>query len=284
MSQALTKEELTQAASSGKGNPPAAIDAYRATHRTDYHPAPSGALPSAPYAVPLDLDPRVVDSLLPTNAQNQPEHADVLASMRTAFASAHQGLEAVGKARLAAIANDAWTPAQQLMQVGTMADKTVDRVTGAFDKAHKFLSEFIANLDKSLSAPLEGGTRDQLAIEIREHVKKLPEDKRGAFVGEAIKKNDIRTLQAILGAPAFLSGLGESHHMLFTKQYRAAANPTAVARLDIARKGLELLEKRSGLILREAERALGGSFAKLKKIREANSAAEAALLMSDALE
>jgi hypothetical protein len=272
------------AASSGKGNLPAAIDHVRTNHRTDFHPVPLGSLPAVPYAVPLDLDPRVVDNLLPKNSKNETEHADVLASMRNAFEGAYKGLEALGKARSAAAANEAWTPAEQLRRVGEMSDKTVDRVTGAFDKAHKFLTELVSGLDRSLSEPLAAGTRDQLAVEIREHVKHLPEDKRGAFVGEAMKKNDVRTLQAILGAPAFLSGLGESHHTMFTKQYRSAANPAAVARLEVARKGLELLEKRAGLILREAERAMGGSFAKLKKVREANSAAEAALVMQNALE
>src|SRR5688572_28967929 len=124
----LTAEEHRQAASSGKGNPPAAIDFHRAAHRPDFHPVQPGSLPSAPYAVPLDLDPRVVDNLLPKNSKNEPEHADVLASMRNAFEGAYKGLEALGKARTAAQANDAWTPAEQLRRVGEMSDKTVDRL------------------------------------------------------------------------------------------------------------------------------------------------------------
>jgi len=272
------------AASSGKGGEPAGIDTGRAFRAPQLVTREPGALALGPYAAPIDLDPRNIDALLPKNTKNEPEHADVLASMRAAFESAFTGLQAVGKARTAAQSNDAWTPSQQLLRVGEMADKTVDRVMGSFDKAHKFLTDFIAALDKSLSAPLEGGTRDQLAIEIRDHVKSLPENKRGAFVGEALKKNDLRTLQAVLGAPAFLSGLGESHHTLYIRQYREQSNPAASARLAIARKGLERLEARAGLILREAERAMGGSFAKLKKIRETNSAAEQALIMSSALE
>lgn len=284
--ESLTAEEHQQAASSGKGNPPSAIDAYRASIRPQHMTGKGmcGPIAPRPYSPPLDLDPRNVDHLLPTNAKGDREHADVLAMTRSAFASSFAALEQISKAQKAAAANDAWTEAHALLQVGGMADKTLDRLTQAFDNAHKKLTELVAALDKSLSSPLEGGTRDQLAIEIREHVKNLPEAKRAAFVGEALKKNDTRTMQAILGAPAFLSGLGEAHHTLYTRQYREASNPTAVARLDVARKGLELLEARSGLILTEIEKAMGGSFKKLKKIREANSAAEAALVMQSGLE
>ena len=47
--------------------------------------------------------------------------------------------------------------------------------------------------------------------------------------------------------------------------------------------GLELLEARAGLIFTELERAMGGSFKKLKAIREANSAAEQALVMQNGI-
>lgn len=292
------------AASSGKGNPPAIIDQYRAAHRPDYHPATLGAHVSGrggpvaplPYELPLGLDPRNVDHLLPKrtahdvdanghpiNVRQEAEHADVLASTRNAFDSAFKALDRVSKARAAAAANEAWTPAQQLLNVGGMADKTLDQVTQSFDRARKNLTDFIAALDKSLNAPIEGGTRDPLAIEIREYMQKLPETKRAAFVAEAMKNNETKTLQAVLGAPHYLSGLGKADHDKFTRDYRAASNPVAAARLEVARKGLELLEARAGLIFTELERAMGGSFKKLKAIREANSAAEQALVMQNGI-
>ena len=62
-------------------------------------------------------------------------------------------------------------------------------------------------IDHSLSAPMEASAVGPLARRVRAYVRSLSNDQRGKFLGEALQSGDIKTLQSVLGAPAYLSGL-----------------------------------------------------------------------------
>ena len=276
----LSNEERAQLSSKTRteGELPSIVDQHRAMHRRDpvspQMKIAAGSVGEGPFRPSISLHPGNVSAL-------SDEHTDLLASTVSAFDSACKGLEQVAKARTAAESNDAWTPAHRVMQVGKLSEQVLERSTKAFDTAHKHLNDFVTALDKNLSAPLDGFVSAALAQEIRSYVRNLPEDKRGAFVMDALNKGDKQALGALLSAPGYLCGLSEIQQKHFLRQFHETSNPVAVARLGVAKRALELLEARSALVLTETERAMGGTFKKLKAIRDANNSAEQALLMRD---
>ncbi|MCP5340340.1 MAG: hypothetical protein R3E75_11590 [Steroidobacteraceae bacterium] len=278
----LSNDERAQLSSKTRheGELPSIVDMHRAQHRREpLNPGmkiASGAVADGPFRPSVSLHPGNVEAL-------SDEHKDLLASATSAFDTACKGLEQVAKARTAANSNEAWTAAQRLLQVGKLAEQTLERATKSFDTAHKQLNDFVTALDKNLSAPLDGLVSATLAQEIRSYVRNLPDDKRSAFVTEALKKGDKQALGALLSAPGYLCGLSEIQQKHYLRQFHETSNPVAVARLAVAKRALELIETRAALVLTEAERAMGGTFKKLKAIRDANNSAEQAVLMQNGL-
>ena len=84
-------------------------------------------------------------------------------------------------------------------------------------------------------------------------------------------------LNSVLGAPAYLSGVSESHKTLWLRQYHEDRNPSAVKRIGAYKKALELLETRSHLVIIEMEKAQGGSRKDVKRLRGQAEASEKAL-------
>lgn len=60
--------------------------------------------------------------------------------------------------------------------------------------------------------------------------------------------------------------------MLHEKQ-----SPETSSRLKVMRSALDLLERRSGLVLLEVEKAVGGSWSKVQQLRATQGQAEKAL-------
>ena len=120
----------------------------------------------------------------------------------------------------------------------------MERITRTFDAANKNLRTAAQALDQSLSQPLESVTHTALCQEIRAHIKSLPQDVRGAFVNEAMKRGDMQILNSVLGAPAYFSGVSDTHRTLWLRQYHEARSPEAVRRLAAYRKAIDLLEDR----------------------------------------
>src|SRR5262245_42118078 len=97
-----------------------------------------------------------------------------------------------------------------------------------------------------------------------------------------MKDGDTGVVSALLGAPHYLSGIDKSAHDHHTRKYREQQNPELVGRQTAMQVALELINSRAHRVHALAESALGAKFATLKRVRDANSAAEKALAFQQA--
>jgi hypothetical protein len=237
----------------------------------------AGPIVNTPFAPPIDLDPRVVE-----NIDNFEDHKGYLASAQTAFSTAFEGLKKIADARTTAQKNPAWNEWQVLLNVGAFAEKTHLQMCKAFDSAVDGLQKGIDHIDKTLAAPLASSAANPFAREIRDHVKGLPKAERTEFLAQAMNDGDTGVVSALLGAPHYLSGLDKSAHDHHSRKYREQQNPELVGRQTAMRAALDLINSRAHRVHALAESALGGKFATLKRVRDANSAAEKALAIQQA--
>ena len=242
------------------------------------HPDPLAPVPvqrEGRYIPTISLDP----SSITKGIKGYEDHAGYVQCAVDAFSNIHTGLKRLSDAREAARKNDAWTPAMQILNVSKEADKLMDSAARNFDSARGRLQAGIKSLDDSLSKPLQTAADTVLSREVREHVKNLPNEKRMTFLNEALKKKDVKTLQAVLGAQSFLSGITDETQAHFVRAYHEQNSPEIAQRVQVMRKALELVENRSGLMFGEIEKALGAKFDTVSKLRKTHDAAEAALLL-----
>jgi hypothetical protein len=233
-----------------------------------------------------EIDTRVTPALHPHNVREldgyDDDTASILGPAETAFSEAYKGIAQVHTARDKALANPTWTEAQALVQTADFSDKVFERVAKRFDAVTKTLNTIVEGIEAELTAPVEAKAAHGLATEIRGFARSLGTDERMAFVRKAIETNDRRTAESILGAPAFLSGLTDEMQAVLTRMFHAKHNPLKEKRLKAARAGLELIEKRQGLVFSELEKAIGAAPRKIAAIRKSKTAAEAALVLSEA--
>jgi hypothetical protein len=276
--ESLTVAEHQSAATTGKGEPASAPVNQR------FKPEPvmrqatpgmkvgMGPIVEGPYAPPLDLDPRNVEAL-----EGFEDHKGYLASTQTAFSTAFEGLKKIAEGRAQAAKNLGWNEYQQLLQVGGFAEKVHMQMCKAFDAATNTLTQGIELCEKQLTQPLETAASSQLSKEIRDHVKGLPEIKRSEFLAAAVRDNDMTVVNALLGFPHYLSGLPKSAYDHHLYMFRKAQKPELVGRKAAMSAALDLINQRAHRIHAQAELAMGGKFATLKRVRDASTAAEKAL-------
>ena len=206
-------------------------------------------------------------------------HSGYVQTAVDAFDAAFKAIQSVIDARAKVSRNASWTPDRQLIEVAALADKRQETATRAMDSAAKTLMQGIKSLDESLSKPLQATADHTISAEIRAHAKALSNEDRRALVITALEKGDTKTLNAVLGAPSYLSGLDEVLQAHFTRQWNEKQTPEIVKRLDVMNRALELVNTRGPLVITQIEEALGGrgTWAKVQAARERDKEARAAL-------
>jgi hypothetical protein len=231
-----------------------------------------------------DIDPRISPSLHPHNVQEvegfDEETRLVLGQTETAFSTAYEGLRDVYAAREKVDRNAAMTPEARLIQLDDFAGKHLARITKTFDGELTRLTKAIEHVEGELSQPVTARASHPLASEIRAYAKSLG-NKVHPFIRDAIAKGDHDTVQSVLGGPAYLSGLTPEFQKLYLTEYHSKNSPHLANRLKALRGAKELVEQRAPLVFAQMEKATGGSAMKAKKLREANSEAEKALILRD---
>lgn len=225
------------------------------------------------YMVTPSLDPELIKK----GVDGFEDHAGYLQCAVDAFSLAHVTLEKIGEARRQARRNGAWTEAQQLLICAKDAEKAQDRMTRAMDNAFKTLAKGIEHTEAELSKPLQTAADNSLSAEMRNHFKGMKSDDRSKLLSEALAENDDRVLHAVLGAHPALSGMSKIEQQTWTRRYHEKNNPQVVSRLAAMQKTLAFVERNGPLVMTEVEKALGASWSKINKIKNASSAAEKAL-------
>jgi len=275
----LTTAQLAEATASSArrtaDTPPAPIDDR--VNQPGRYPLPGqtvviGAVTEAPFSPSPALDERNI-----TCIEGYDEFKGDFGQALAALSSTGIGLREIDTARQKAAKNPAFTDASRLILVSQFAEKTRDQWHRAIDKSQQYLTGLADAIDKSLSTPLEASAAGPLAQEIRAHVKGLSDEQRGKFLAEAMKSGDTKTLQSVLGAPAYLSGLAPPMAQHYTRLYREATSPEAVRKLEVTRKVLAVLERAGPIAYMQTEKAMGGTFQAAGRYKSANDDAMKAL-------
>lgn len=241
----------------------------------------------------MGVDTRITASLHPQSVASMDEYdSDTegeLQQVVQAFTSVYEGIGKVLDVRDVAAGNTAWNEDMRTIKVQEMADRAFAKFAPQLDRVYHNMRAGVELIEKQLSAPVEARAAHTISTQIRDHVKGLAErqgtstaDKRPGqsalgFVQAAIQKGDEVTVSAVLGAPAYLSGLTDEMQAVLRRLWNEKANPTASKRLRAMRAAMDLIQDRAPLIHKEMERVVGKSPAYAKMLRDKHNAAEKAL-------
>ena len=231
------------------------------------------------------IDPRITPTLHPDNVKTiegyDDQTAPYLGPTMTAFSNAYEGVRAVWSAREAAAHNPTWNEAMQIIHTDDFAQKHFAKITKSFDVTRSNLEKGIAMLEQQLAAPIESKAAQSISAEIRAYAKNLPSEQRHKFIQEAIDAGDHTTVSALLGAPAYLSGLDGEFQQTYTRFWNERSAPEVAQRLKAMRGAKQMIEDRAGLVFGELEKAVGAPPHKAAALRQAKTNAEKAFVLQD---
>ena len=224
----------------------------------------------------MAIDVRVTPSFMSANVRALPEYDDDTAAVfnttEQAFDVAYSVVSNIYNARDAAAEDPTLNDDARLVMVADFADKLSERATKALDYAHTTVRNNIAALEKVLAEPVASKAAQTIAVEIRAHAKGL---KSGAsvmdFVRRAIDAGDHDTVSAVLGAPAYLSGITPETQAVMLRMYHTKANPQTAKRLAALKAAQDHLERNAPLIHVQIEKAIGGDWRKVQLLRQSTS-------------
>ena len=229
----------------------------------------------------IQLDTRITPSFQSANVRALPEYdadtAAVFSTVESAFDVAYSTVSKIYEARDAAAEDPTLNESARLVAVADFADKVMERATKAFDCAHTTVRNTIAALEKALAEPVASKAAQTIAVEIRNYVREL---KSGAgvmdFVLRAIDSGDHDTVSAVLGAPAYLSGITPEAQAVMLRMYHTKANPQTAKRLAPLKAAQEHLDSNAPLIHVQIEKAIGGDWRKVQMLRKSTNATKRA--------
>ncbi len=220
------------------------------------------------------LDPETYRAMEGYNDDTRGYVDDVI----NAFNDIYVTLGKVHDARVLAEKNPAWTPENRVLIVGQEANKQKERVSRRLDRAYQDLKGRIAHTEGELSRPLtERAGLGSLNGEVRGFVRGLNRGEREAFMNAALERDDGPTLEAILGAQPFLSGLTPLDQEHYLRLHHVKKNPHLVARLDLMQRMLDMIHRSGPVVHAQFEKAVGAKPSLVGALRAANDQALAAL-------
>ena len=93
---------------------------------------------------------------------------------------------------------------------------------------------------------------------------------------KAILSGDDVTATAVLGAPAYLSGIDPKMMPVLIRTYREHNSPEVAAKLRVMQGAAALLAERGGLLFTNLEKAVGAQPHEVQKLRDAKKRSEKA--------
>lgn len=237
--------------------------------------------------MPEQVDHRITPALHPATLtaiegyteETAPFIADAISVMNDAYRTLGKLHDAAALAR----SNGAWTEEQAVLYVSKEAEKQQQRLNGRFDGVMSSLRKGIDFCEGELTQPLkERAGLGNLNVEVRSHAKGLNATKRAELINEAFERGDDDTLQAMLGAQHFLTGMSSEEHAHYLRRYHEKRNPSLVARLSVMRAALTKFDTDGGKLFVEIDKARGANTQKANAIALANERAIEALKIEPA--
>lgn len=234
----------------------------------------------------MDIDTKITPSLHPDNIKAiegySEETAPHVALAIASFENAYRRLEEVHKARAAADSDQTLNEAGKLLKVATFAEAQQKAITKSFDTSLANMTKTIDALEGMLSEPLKAkAERPGVANEVRAHVKALTVAQREAWFNERQRAGDLDSLEIVLGAHGYLSGLSDDERAVRTRFYHQMKSPDVAKRLQVLKSAREMVETRGPLVFKELEKAIGADFGKIRNLQNARTESEKAFLMRE---
>lgn len=232
--------------------------------------------------MPDNLDTRVSPALDPETYRSiegvNDETAQFVGGVINAFNDAYLTLGKLHDARELWTTNPAVTKEGAVVLVAKEADKHRGRVLKRFDLASRDLDANIEHAERQLIDPLtERAGQGSLNAEVRAHVKALKRGEREAFMSDALERDDVPTLEAILGGQPFLSGLTPLDREHYLRVYHTKKRPELVRRLDVMKRFRERLDRIGPILHQQFSKAIGANPGVAAHLQRANEQALAAL-------
>jgi hypothetical protein len=228
----------------------------------------------------MDLNNRVSLSLHPLCVTKLDGYSDTTkvyaAGAERVLHEAYSGVSSVFAAMDAAKRDLTLNEAGRILKVDDYAQRVFTKVAKQFDTERSNLEKGIAQIEAELSAPVNAKASHPLASEVRAYVLAMPDNKRAMFVRNAILKGDDTTATAVLGAPAYLSGIDEKVMPVLVRTYHEQSAPEVAAKLTVMKGAQALLEDRGGLLFTNLEEAVGAQPHEVKRLRDAKNRSDKA--------
>jgi hypothetical protein len=229
--------------------------------------------------MPEDLNTRVSLSLHPLCVTKIEGYSEATkhytAGVERVLHEAYSGVSSVFAAMDAAKKDPTLNEAGRILKVDDMAQRVFQKVAKQFDSERSNLEKGIAQIEEQLNAPVTAKASHPLASEVRAFIREMEPVPRVSFVRTAILNGDDVTATAVLGAPAYLSGIDQMKAVL-TRTYREHNDPEVAAKLKVMQGAKALIEDRGGLLFSNLEKAVGAQPHEVRKLREAKNRSDKA--------
>lgn len=229
---------------------------------------------------PEDLNTRVSLSLHPATVSKIEGYSDdtkvYVAGTERVLHEAYSGVSSVFAAMDAAKRDLTLNEAGRILKVDDMAQRVFAKVAKQFDTERVNLEKGIAQIEAELSAPVTAKASHPLASEVRAFVLAMDLNQRAQFIRKAILNGDDVTATAVLGAPAYLSGIDPKMMPVLIRTYREHNSPEVAAKLRVMQGAAALLAERGGLLFTNLEKAVGAKPHEVQKLRDAKKRSEKA--------
>lgn len=201
-----------------------------------------------------------------------------LAETRNTLETTYKALEEIYKARDAINGDPLLSEGAKKVKLAKLAESKQKQATTAFDNTMAVLRSRITFIENAMNGPLlQNAGAGSFNEEIRRHVNDLPFEDKEKFLKDALKSKVELTLTAVLGAPAYLTGLLPVLHEGFRSQYHGMKYPGLMEELEVTKGAYDLLTKHGPKVFGEVEKAMGFKFAEAAKIQAASDRSTRAL-------
>lgn len=185
------------------------------------------------------LDPGTYLAVEGVNDSTRGYIDDVVSLMNDCYAT----LGSLHSAKDAVDSNPSWTDAQKVLMMSGETNKQKNRLAQRLDRTMRDLDSRIVHTEGELLRPVQIAAANPLAAEVRQHFKSLSEGERSKLIRDALATDDTATLDAVLGAQPFLSGMVQTDRDHFIRLYHSKKSPHLVERLDLMKRVKDLMSK-----------------------------------------
>lgn len=228
--------------------------------------------PEALKAPSITFDGRTLSNIEGYDAETK----GYVANAETALDSLRDGLQQIINAREASKRNPAWVEVVQVINVADFAAKVQAKTLPLIDATLANMSKSIAGMEEMLKAPITTGANTPVASDVCVYMRGLDDGERMKLLTRAIEKGDLVSLGAVLGRPAYLSGLTDEMQATLTVEYNRKKAPETARRIAVMKEAHARLSAAGSLFTVHVVKAMGVDWSVAQRLKAQKAEAERA--------